>query len=40
MHLGLWAEKVVAGSGNPRIQPGQKARVDIAANAGIDWDVI
>ena len=33
MQLELWAQKVVEGSGNPRIQPGQPARV--VASTGI-----
>jgi zinc/manganese transport system substrate-binding protein len=33
MQLELWAQKVVEGSGNPRIQPGQPARV--VASSGI-----
>ncbi|MBK7644079.1 MAG: zinc ABC transporter substrate-binding protein [Planctomycetes bacterium] len=33
MQLELWAQKVVEGSGNPRIQPGQPARV--VASTGV-----
>ena len=33
MQLELWAQKVVEGSGNPRIQPGQAARV--VASSGV-----